>query len=69
MISEKARQARNEYVRRWRKENPERVAQITARYWERKAAEFEKSAETKQEAKTDKGADCQADNLVGNTQS
>lgn len=39
-ISEKAREARNAYMRQWRKNNPERVSEINSRYWERKAAKL-----------------------------
>lgn len=38
-----------EYHREWRKKNPERIAKIQERYWQRKAAEIrsqEQSAET-----------------------
>lgn len=33
---EQARKARNEYQRRWRHSNPERVKQINERYWQRR---------------------------------
>lgn len=36
-ISEAAKEARNAYLREWRKKNPERVKAIEARYWEKKA--------------------------------
>lgn len=45
MISEKAKQKRNEYMknymREWRKKNPEKQKEITERYWAKQA---EKSA-------------------------
>lgn len=36
-MTEAARMARNEYARRWRKENPDKVAAIAERYWTKKA--------------------------------
>ena len=33
-------EAKRAYHREWRKRNPERVAKINERYWERKAAEM-----------------------------
>ena len=40
-ISEAARTARNEYYKRWRAANPDKVRAKNARYWERKAAQME----------------------------
>ena len=34
-LSKEARKARNAYMRKWRKNNPERVKQHQKRYWER----------------------------------
>ena len=34
---EAARQARNEYARRWRERNPERSKEYQLRYWQRVA--------------------------------
>ena len=34
---EKARKARNAYLREWRRKNPEKVRAIQQRYWEKKA--------------------------------
>ena len=45
MLSEKARKQRNEYIKEWRRKNPERAAAITKRYWEKKVAELEAAAE------------------------
>ena len=39
-----AKEARNAYMREWRKKNPERAKAIKARYWERKAAELQSQA-------------------------
>lgn len=36
-ISEEARNARNKYAREYRKNHPERIAEIQQRYWEKKA--------------------------------
>lgn len=40
-MSEKAKEARREYAKRWRKNNPEKVKAIQNRYWEKKAEELE----------------------------
>lgn len=34
-----------EYQRKWRRNNPEKVAMYTERYWEKKAAEFNRGSE------------------------
>ena len=59
-VSEKAKEARKEYMRewrkknmshvnayarRWRKNNPEKVAAMAARYWEKKAEQAERGTE------------------------
>lgn len=31
-----AREARNEYIRKWRKANPDKVREANRRYWERR---------------------------------
>lgn len=36
-LSDEARKARNAYLKRWRRKNPERVAEIQRRYWEKLA--------------------------------
>lgn len=38
-MTETAKQARREYYRRWREQNPERVQAAQERYWLRKAAQ------------------------------
>lgn len=43
-MGEEARKAQREYMREWRRKNPEKVRAINKRYWERKA---EKLAEKK----------------------
>ena len=40
-MNEQARQARNEYMRQWRKKNPDKVRAIKARYWEKKATKIQ----------------------------
>ena len=40
-MNETAKQARRDYYRTWRKNNPERVKQTQERYWLRKAAQIE----------------------------
>lgn len=44
-IDQAAREARNEYMRQWRKKNPEKVRAITKRYWATRAGK--KAAITK----------------------
>lgn len=36
-ISEQARAAQREYLREWRRKNPDKVRENNRRYWERKA--------------------------------
>jgi len=36
-ISDEAREFRNEYQRKWRRNNPEKLKQHLINYWERKA--------------------------------
>ena len=38
MLSEKARAARNQYVREWRANHKDRVRETNRKYWERRAA-------------------------------
>lgn len=36
--SKEAREAKNAYMRKWRKEHPDNVRAINNRYWEKKAS-------------------------------
>jgi len=36
-ITDEARKAKNEYIRNWRRRNPEKTKQYDIDYWERKA--------------------------------
>ena len=38
-LTEAVREAKRQYMREWRKKNPERVKANNRRYWERKAKE------------------------------
>ena len=38
-LNKQAREAKNEYYRRWRAKNPEKVKESNRKYWERKARE------------------------------
>ena len=38
-----ATKARREYMRRWRKNNPDKVRENNRRYWEKKAKEYRES--------------------------
>lgn len=40
-LSEEAKEARRAYLRKWRRENPEKVREQRRRYWERKAKEMQ----------------------------
>ena len=40
-LSAEARAARNEYYRKWRAANPDKVRAKNMRYWERKAEKME----------------------------
>lgn len=40
-MTEKAKEARREYMRQYRKNNRERIREIQKRYWERKAQQAE----------------------------
>lgn len=47
-----ARKARNEYLKQWQHQNPEKVKAYNARYWERKAAaaaQIEQARENKKD--------------------
>ena len=48
VMSKKALEARREYYRRWRKENPDRVASAQARFWEKRARQIAEEAEGRQ---------------------
>lgn len=40
-LSPEAREARNRYLREWRKKNPNKVKEHQANYWERQAEKYE----------------------------
>ena len=35
-MNDKAKQARNEYMKNWRKNNPDKIKRIQERYWNKK---------------------------------
>lgn len=41
------RQKKNEYHRKWQKQNPEKVKKAQERYWEKKAKESQKKGENR----------------------
>ena len=41
-LDKKAREVRREYMRKWRQQNPGKVAEHTLRYWIKKAKEADK---------------------------
>lgn len=43
-LTDAAREAQREYMREWRRKNPDRVREKNKRYWERKAAERKEQA-------------------------
>lgn len=52
---EAARQARNAYMRAWRKANPERVKAINERYWLKRAQQAAATAEAAQRDEAQEG--------------
>lgn len=55
-LSEEARRKRNEYQRKWRRENPDKVRQAQARYWNRQAqgdSEGQKAADSGKDGQHD----------------
>lgn len=49
-MTETAKEAKREYMRRWRANNKEKLAANQQKYWERKAAEFAREKEEKENA-------------------
>ena len=52
-MTEQARQARNAYQRKWRRQNPEKFQAQIERYWERKAKKMQEEQQTNQTAGTE----------------
>lgn len=52
-MTEKAKAARRDYYRRWRKENRDKVRQYNANYWQKKAEQ--NARERKGNAQSDSG--------------
>ena len=50
-MNEQAREAQREYLRAWRKQNPDRVKEANRKYWEKRAARL--AAEKKVEKHED----------------
>lgn len=50
-MTEQAKAAQREYMRRWRAANKDRVKAATEAYWERVAAEYEKQNAADREQK------------------
>lgn len=46
LLSRDAKEKRLEYLREWRKNNPEKCRLYQARYWNRRAEQEKRSAET-----------------------
>lgn len=44
-LTEKAKEARKEYIRQWQHNNPEKVKQYKETYWNRKAEKLERKTE------------------------
>lgn len=44
-LSDEARQMKNAYLRRWRKNNPKKTRQHQINYWEKKAQEQQNNEE------------------------
>lgn len=47
-LTEEARQARNAYMKRWRAENKDKVAEYNAKFWQRKSDELKGLGENDQ---------------------
>ena len=52
-MTDAAREAQREYMREWRKKNPERVRAKNKRYWEKKAQKLQASVKEVSHAETD----------------
>lgn len=48
-MDEKAREAQRQYLREWRKRNPERVREANQRYWQKRAARLAGEKEAMQQ--------------------
>ncbi|MCD7944221.1 MAG: hypothetical protein LUH43_04960 [Clostridia bacterium] len=46
-MTEAAKKARNAYLKKWRKANPDKTKAIRERYWEKRAAELEAAESSK----------------------
>lgn len=55
-LSEEAKRKRLEYLRQWRKRNPDKVRMYTANYWNRKA-EQDTTIQTDKEREVNNGND------------
>lgn len=44
-LTDDARRERNEYMRRWRRDNPDKVRQYQEAYWSKKSASERKKSE------------------------
>ena len=44
-LSEKAKEAKKEYYKKWRKKNPDKIKKYQEDYWNRKAQKFENNFE------------------------
>lgn len=47
-MTDNAKNARNAYRRKWAKNNPDKLREYQARYWEKKAAEQDAAQEAKE---------------------
>ena len=48
-MSEAARKAQAEYMRKYRKQNPDRIREINRRYWEKRAKKQQEAKESNAE--------------------
>ena len=44
-LTDAAKKAQREYMREWRKKNPEKVRRIKERYWEKKGKQMQEKEE------------------------
>lgn len=47
IVDPKAREARNSYMRKWRRENKEKVKRYNKAYWEKKAKKLKRKGDKK----------------------
>lgn len=57
-MTEKAKEARRAYKREWNKKNPDKIKQYNETFWNKKAAEYEKTIKAAADAIEQGGCSC-----------